>query len=178
VRAPRGLIVPSDFQSMGFGLPAAIGAKLAAPERPVVAVIGDGGFAMSGLELLTAVREELPLTVIVFVDNYFNRIRLEQLARYGRTASTAIRNPDFEALARAVGARHVRADGNAEDVLAEATSAKGVTLVEVPVRDSLAVQLARTRGLALDAARRAHRVITDALPKPARSVPGSEEPVR
>ena len=57
ILSPRGLIMPSDLQSMGFGLPAAIGAKLAAPERPVVAVIGDGGFAMSGMELLTAVRE-------------------------------------------------------------------------------------------------------------------------
>ena len=50
------------------GCPAAIGARLAAPTRPVVAVIGDGGFAMSGLELLTAVREKIPLTVVVFVD--------------------------------------------------------------------------------------------------------------
>ena len=68
VLSPRGLITPTDFQSMGFGLPAAIGAKLAAPERPVVAVLGDGGFAMSGMELLTAVREKIPLTVIVFND--------------------------------------------------------------------------------------------------------------
>ncbi|MGH8213152.1 MAG: thiamine pyrophosphate-binding protein, partial [Rhodanobacteraceae bacterium] len=51
---PRGLITPTNLQSMGFGIGAAIGAKLAAPERPVVALIGDGGLAMSGLELLTA----------------------------------------------------------------------------------------------------------------------------
>ncbi|MBE0558855.1 MAG: hypothetical protein IH628_16630 [Proteobacteria bacterium] len=60
VHAPRGLIVPNDFQSMGFGIPAAIGAKIAAPGRPVVAVIGDGCCAMTGMELLTAVREKVP----------------------------------------------------------------------------------------------------------------------
>ena len=80
VLAPRGLLFPSDYQSMGFGLPAAIGAKLAVPERPVVAVLGDGGFAISGLELLTAVHANLSLTVIVFNDGQLGRIRLEQLA--------------------------------------------------------------------------------------------------
>ena len=176
VLSPRGLIVPSDFQSMGFGLPAAIGAKLAAPDRPVVALIGDGGFAMSGLELLTASREGVPLTVIVFVDNYLNRIRLEQLARYGRTAGTSIRNPDFADFARSVGARHVRVEADAASVLAEAVAAPGVTLVEVPVRDSLAVRLARTRGLVLEAARHAHRKLTRVLPAAGPVPPPDEEP--
>src|SRR5579871_6792454 len=65
---PRGLLIPTDFQSMGFGIPAAIGAKLAMPNRCVVAVVGDGSLAMIGLELATAVREQVKLTVIVFND--------------------------------------------------------------------------------------------------------------
>ena len=52
VRSPRGLIVPTNFQSMGYALPTAIGAALGAPARRVVAVVGDGGMLMSGLELV------------------------------------------------------------------------------------------------------------------------------
>ena len=84
VLAPGGLLIPSDLQSMGFGLPAAIAAALAAPGRPVVAVIGDGGFLMSGLELATAVREGVPLTVVVFSDGVYGQIRDYQLIEYGR----------------------------------------------------------------------------------------------
>ena len=68
VRSPHGLIVPTNFQSMGYALPAAIGAALGAPSRRVVAVVGDGGMLMSGLELATAARERIPLTVVVFND--------------------------------------------------------------------------------------------------------------
>ena len=76
VRHAHGLLLPTDLQSMGFGLPSALAAKLAAPDRPVVAVVGDGGMLMSGLELATAVREGIDLTVIVFNDGYLNQIRL------------------------------------------------------------------------------------------------------
>ena len=65
VQSPRGLLVPTDFQSMSFGLPAAIGAKLAAPDRPVVALTGDGGLLMAGMDLVTAARESICLPVIV-----------------------------------------------------------------------------------------------------------------
>ena len=155
VLAPRGLLLPTDFQSMGFGLPAAIGARLSSPDRPVVAVVGDGGLAMSGLEILTAAREGIRLTVIVFADGKLNRIRLDQMARYGRTAGVDLLNPDFGALAEATGARHVKCDGNAEAVLREAIAADALTLVEVPVGDSAAVHAVRVRGLARGAARRA-----------------------
>ena len=121
VLSPRGLIIPNDFQSMGFGLPAAIGAKLAAPERPVVAVLGDGGFAMSGMEMLTAVREKIPLTVIVFNDGRLNLIRLQQFQSFGSSESVDILNPDFGTFAAAVGARYALVDGNIEQVLRTAS---------------------------------------------------------
>jgi acetolactate synthase-1/2/3 large subunit len=155
VYASRGLVFPSNFQSMGFGLPAAIGARLAAPTRCVVALIGDGGFAMSGMELLTAVRERIPVTVIVLADGALNRIRLDQLARYGRPAHVELLNPDFEAFAAAAGAQYLRCEGDAESVLRHAIGSGEVTLVEVPLGDSDAIRRARIRGLAKSAARRA-----------------------
>jgi len=155
VFAPRGLIGPSDFQSMGFGLPAAIGAKLAAPDRPVVVILGDGGFAMSGMELLTAVREKIPLTVIVFHDGRLNLIRLQQFANFGQSESVDILNPDFSMFADALGVRYALVDGNAEEVLQNAMDSPVPTLVEVLVGDSPAIHLLRAKGLARESARRA-----------------------
>lgn len=154
VLSPRGLITPTDFQSMGFGLPAAIGAKMAVPDRPVVAVLGDGGFAMSGMELLTAVREKIPLTVIVFNDGSLNLIRLQQFSTFGRSESVDILNPDFNAFATAVGARYALIDGNAEDVLRHAVGSPDVTVVEVLVGDSTAIHRSRAKGLSRQAARK------------------------
>ena len=155
VLAPRGLIIPSDLQSMGFGLPAAIGAKLAAPERPVVVVLGDGGFAMSGMELLTAVREKIPLTVIVFNDGRLNLIRLQQFSSFGRSESVDLMNPDFRAFASAVGAQYALVDGNAEAVLRTAVGGPNVTLVEVLVGDSPNIYFMRAKGFTRETARRA-----------------------
>ena len=89
---------------MGYALPAAIGAALGAPSRRVVAVVGDGGMLMSGLELATAVRERIPLTVVVFNDRAYRLIRNPQLAAYGESHGTDIEGPELEALAAATGA--------------------------------------------------------------------------
>jgi acetolactate synthase-1/2/3 large subunit len=154
VLSPRGLIMPSDFQSMGFGLPAAIGAKLAVPDRPVVAVLGDGGFAMSGMELLTAVREKIPLTVIVFNDGHLNLIRVQQFASFGRSESVDIMNPDFAAFAESVGARYALVDGNSEQVLRSAVESSEVTIIEVRIGDSPAFHISRAKALTRETARR------------------------
>ncbi|MFO0584227.1 MAG: thiamine pyrophosphate-binding protein [Anaeromyxobacter sp.] len=148
VLSPRGLIVPSDFQSMAFGLPAAIGACLAAPDRPVVAVIGDGGFAMTGLELLTAVREKVRLTVIVLADRQLNRIRMQQLATYGKEVAVNLLNPDFEAMALGMGAGYLRAGEDLAAALRSAVSAEGVNLVEVVLGDPAEVWKNRAKGVA------------------------------
>jgi hypothetical protein len=124
-----------------------------APERPVVAVIGDGGFAMTGLELLTAVRENIPLTVIVFNDGYLGRIRLEQLATYGRTSSVRLQNPDFEAFALAVGARYALVEGEPEALLRECVERPGVTLVELRLGDGTRRHAVRARGIVRNVAR-------------------------
>jgi len=147
VRAPRGLLVPADLQSMGYGLPAAIGAALAMPERPVVALIGDGGLAASGLELLTAVRERVGLTVIVFNDGQLGLIRLQQWGRHGRSHGTRLENPDFAKLAQSVGASFVRLEHDAEGTLRAALRGPGVTLVEVLLEDTLRMHAGRAGGL-------------------------------
>ena len=98
---------------MGYGLPAALGAKAAFPERTVVAVVGDGGFLMSGMELATAVQERLPVVVVLVNDNSLTLIRATQERRYGgRFIGVDLHNPDFGALARAFGVRYARADSD------------------------------------------------------------------
>ena len=133
---PRSLLVPADFQSMGYAIPAAIGAKLADPSRAVVALLGDGGLAISGLELLTAAREGLALTVVVFNDGYLNLIRLQQLLRFGRTHAVETASMRLEALAETVGATYVEVTGDAEEALAASIAADELRLVEVIVQDT------------------------------------------
>jgi acetolactate synthase-1/2/3 large subunit len=157
VLAPAGLIVPSDMQSMGFAVPAAIGAKLALPERPVVALVGDGGLAACGLELLTAVRDRIPLTVIVFNDGRLGLIRLQQLGAHARTHGTRVGKTDFAKLAGAVGAQYLRFEGDAEATLGRALRSPGVSLVEVRVRDTPSMHALGARALARHVLRRFRR---------------------
>lgn len=90
---------------MGYGVPAAVAAKLAHPERTVVACVGDGGFGMTGQELATAVGHNAAIIVLVFNNGMYGTIRLHQERRFPeRVIATALRNPDFAALARAFGA--------------------------------------------------------------------------
>jgi acetolactate synthase-1/2/3 large subunit len=86
-------------------VPAAVAAKLAAPERCVVACVGDGGFGMTGQELATAVALSLPIVVLIFDNGMFATIRMHQERAYpGRPMATGLTNPDFAAIARAYGA--------------------------------------------------------------------------
>jgi acetolactate synthase I/II/III large subunit len=151
--APRGLVTPSDFQSMGFGLPSAIGAKLAQPDKPVVALIGDGGLHISAMEIVTAVREQIPLTVIVFNDGVLGQIRLQQFARFGRAHATDLLTPDLQLLAQAIGANYLYLED--ENALSEVIHRNSVTLVEVSVGDSNAIRMDRAKGLVRNTARRA-----------------------
>jgi thiamine pyrophosphate-dependent acetolactate synthase large subunit-like protein len=149
VLAARGLIVPSDFQSMGFGLAAAIGAKMACPDRLGVALIGDGGLLMSGTELSTAVRERLALTVIVFSDGHLGLIRAQQLSEYGHAHGTRLLRPDWELFARAFGATYARLDGAAAETIPRVLKSRGVCLLEVPLEDPPGAELRRRLGRAV-----------------------------
>jgi acetolactate synthase-1/2/3 large subunit len=91
--------------SMGYGVPAAVGAKAVHPDRPVVCLAGDGDFLMTGQELATAVQEELAIVVLVVNNAMYGTIRMHQERQYpGRVVGTDLRNPDFVAYARAFGA--------------------------------------------------------------------------
>lgn len=91
--------------SMGYGLPAAIAAKLAHPERPVVCFAGDGCFAMTFNELGTAVQYGLPMVILIANNGMYGTIRMHQERNFpGRPNGTSLVNPDFAALARAHGA--------------------------------------------------------------------------
>ena len=100
----RSQLMP-ESGAMGYGVPAAIAAKLRHPERTVVCFVGDGGFQMSALELATAAQEGLAIIVIVVNNGMYGTIRMFQERRYpGRVVATDLQNPDFAALARACGA--------------------------------------------------------------------------
>jgi acetolactate synthase-1/2/3 large subunit len=90
--------------AMGYGVPAAVAAKLVHPDRLVVGFCGDGGFMMTGQELLTSVAEGTGPIILVFNNTMYGTIRMHQERRFpGRVIGTALRNPDFAALARAYG---------------------------------------------------------------------------
>lgn len=131
VWSPLGLIVPSDFQSMGFGLPVAMGAKLARPDVPVVAIVGDGGLLMSGLSLVTAVQEKIPLTVIVFNDGALSQIQYQQMQEYGRAFATTPGTISIEAFAISLGIDYAVLDSNMEQTLKNSLQSGRVTLLEL-----------------------------------------------
>jgi acetolactate synthase-1/2/3 large subunit len=91
--------------AMGYGVPAAVAAKIAAPERTVIACAGDGGFGMTGQELATAVKHRAAPILLVFNNAMYGTIRMHQERKYpARVIATDLANPDFAALARAYGA--------------------------------------------------------------------------
>ena len=103
-RAWRTQLAPTSG-SMGYGLPAALAARLVHPERRVVCFAGDGCFQMTGQELGTAMQYRLPIVVLVVNNRMYGSIRMHQERHYpGRVIATDLRNPDFAALARSYGA--------------------------------------------------------------------------
>ena len=97
--------------AMGYGVPAAVAAKIARPERVVVCVAGDGDFLMSAQELATAVQAGAPVVVLVVDNGMYGTIRMHQERHYpGRVSGTGLRNPDFAALAQAYGGHGERVE--------------------------------------------------------------------
>jgi acetolactate synthase-1/2/3 large subunit len=101
--------------AMGYGLPAAIAAKIAYPERVVICFAGDGDFLMSAQELATAVQYDSPIVVLVVDNGMYGTIRMHQERRFpGRVSGTDLRNPDFAAFARAFGGHGERVERTEE----------------------------------------------------------------
>jgi acetolactate synthase I/II/III large subunit len=134
VYQPRTFLHPAGFVSMGYGLPAALGAKAAFPERTVVAIVGDGCFLMSAMELATAVQEKLPVLVVLINDRSLSLIKAIQKRRYeGRYLGVDLVNPDFGLLAKAFGVRYWQptSDSAFEAALREAAISNQAALIEI-----------------------------------------------
>ncbi|WP_127116218.1 thiamine pyrophosphate-binding protein [Shimia sediminis] len=110
--APMSLITPLDFGLVGFGLAAAIGAKAAAPDRPVVAVMGDGAVGYTMIEIQTAIQHELPVTIIVLDNQAWGAEKAYQQEFYGgRLLGAEIQSPRFDRFAELCGGKGIWVDG-------------------------------------------------------------------
>ncbi len=118
----RHVLSPSDFNCMGYCVPAAIGVKFAHPQQEVVGIVGDGAFLMTGTEILTAVEHRLGVVYYVFNDGELSQISQAQKLPYNRKACTVLPELQISGLAQAVGAAYLRMadDGSIDSVMEEA----------------------------------------------------------
>jgi acetolactate synthase-1/2/3 large subunit len=136
VRRPRTFISPTDFNCMGYAVPAAIGAKLANPGRQVVAIVGDGAFLMTCMEIVTAATLGLGIAYFVFDDGELSQISQGQEIPYNRKSCTVLGNIKLAGIADATGARFVTIDDNgriAEGIREALGSAEQPVIVDVRV---------------------------------------------
>ncbi len=135
VRSPRQYVTSSYFATLGYSFPVALGAKVGAPDRPVVSITGDGGFMYALPELATAVQYGIGVVAVVFVDNALGASNNDQRTRFkGRMVGTELHNPSFAEVARVFGANGVRTEPERLDrALEEALNTTGPTVIEVPI---------------------------------------------
>lgn len=135
VKEPRKYLYPWGFGTLGFGMPAALGAKVACPEKQVLAVAGDGGFMFTATELATAVQFDINVVTLIVNDNCFGVLEPQQEARFGRTMMTKLKNPDFAAMARSFGAHGVCVDSidKVGPALSEAFALNKPSVVELKI---------------------------------------------
>jgi acetolactate synthase-1/2/3 large subunit len=148
----RSLITSGGAGTMGFALPAAIGAKMACPDKEVWVVAGDGGFQMTQAELITAVQEHVKVNVAIINNGYLGMVRQWQELFYeGRYAATPILSPDFVKLADAYGIPGERVERRADlaAAVARARAAEGTALIEFKVEQEDSVYPMVPAGAAL-----------------------------
>jgi acetolactate synthase I/II/III large subunit len=151
---PRTLITSGGLGTMGFGLPAAIGAKMARPDAEVWAIVGDGGFQMTQAELSTAAQEGVKVNVAVINNGYLGMVRQWQEFFYDRRyAATPLRSPDFVKIAEAHGLLGLRVEKRPEvhDVVQRAREAEGTVLIDFRVEQEDSVYPMVPAGADLDA---------------------------
>lgn len=136
-RRNRQWLTSGGLGTMGFGLPAAMGAQIALPEQAVVAVVGDGGFQMTNQEIITAIQYKVPLKVLIMNNGYLGMVRQWQEMFYDRAYSEVDLSisPDFVKLAEAYGAKGLRASKPQDlaNVLREGIEFDGVAIMDIVV---------------------------------------------
>ncbi|MFD2705028.1 acetolactate synthase large subunit [Salibacterium lacus] len=132
---PNTCLISNGLASMGVAVPGAVAAKMVRPDRTVVAVCGDGGFQMTGAELETAVRLNLPVIILLWRDNGYGLIEWHQRRHFERTSHISFGNPDFMELARAYGlqAYGINHPRDLKPALKEAVSLQKPVLIDCPV---------------------------------------------
>ena len=133
---PNSLVTSGGMGTMGFGLPAAVGAKIGCPGKSVVAFLGDGGFQMTMQELGTILQYNIPVKMIILNNSYLGMVRQwQEMFFKKRYASTELINPDFVIIAKgfSIPAKRVSKREELKDSLAEMLAAKGPYLLDITV---------------------------------------------
>ncbi|MEM7213890.1 MAG: thiamine pyrophosphate-dependent enzyme, partial [Pseudomonadota bacterium] len=137
VHRPRGYVCAGYAGTLGWGMPAGLGAALACPGKRVITVQGDGGFGYCAMEIATAVKHNIPHVTLVYNDNAFGNVQRIQKTRFGdnRTIATDLHNPDIVKFAESFGAFAIRSKPGSENLrvaLEEAFAQNGPAVVEMP----------------------------------------------
>jgi len=151
---PRSLITSGGLGTMGFALPAAIGAKMACPDSEVWVIVGDGGFQMTQAELTTAAQEGVKVNIALINNGYLGMVRQWQEFFYERRyAATPLRCPDFVKIAEAHGLPGLRVDtrGQVEDTVRRARASADTVLIDFRVEQEDSVYPMVPAGADLDA---------------------------
>lgn len=140
---PNSVLISNGLASMGLALPGGIAARLAYPEKQIVAVMGDGGFLMNSQEMETARRIGAGFTIIVFNDNDYGLISWKQQSHRGKTFGTGLTSPDFKKYAESFGIKGF-APKTLQELktdLKEAITGRELCLVEIPIQPSVNYEL-------------------------------------
>jgi sulfoacetaldehyde acetyltransferase len=138
---PRSFFAAMAFGNCGYAFPTAMGAKVARPDRPSVAYIGDGAWGMSLAEVMTCVRERIPVTAVVFNNGQWGAEKKNQIDYYAdRFVGTELANPSFARIAQAMGAEGIVVDhpDQVGDALRKATGSDQCTVLELMLTQELA----------------------------------------
>lgn len=132
---PNTCLISNGFASMGIAVPGAIGAKLALPDRKVVAVTGDAGFMMNSQEIETALRLNTPFVILIWNDEGYGLIEWKQMNDFGRPSNVKFTNPDFVKYAESFGAKGYRIEQGEEllPTLKKALADNTVSIIDCPV---------------------------------------------
>jgi acetolactate synthase I/II/III large subunit len=145
---PNTCIISNGFASMGIAVPGAIAAKMAFPERKVVAVTGDAGFLMNSQEIETALRLNVPIVVLIWNDSGYGLIEWKQMTTFGRASHVSFNNPDFAKYAQSFGANGYKITQADElmPVLKQALADKTLSIIDCPVDYSENLKLTEKLG--------------------------------